>query len=125
MQGESEASRPTRQGRAVAPFAARPGLRLDYHARHKPGVPRVGRRGIKEYRAAEALQLILADRDRERLACPSCGHSTIERVPKRRLPKSRWDADRRVTLRCAKCGRQAVYVPRNVTQPSDKELLTR
>jgi predicted RNA-binding Zn-ribbon protein involved in translation (DUF1610 family) len=83
----------------------------------------VGRRGIKEYRAAEALQLILADRDREDLACPSCGHASIDRVPKRRLPKSRWDAHRRVTLKCVKCGRQAVYVPRNVTQPSDKELL--
>ncbi len=83
----------------------------------------MGRRGIKEYRAAEALQLILADRDREDLNCPSCGHASIQRVPKRRLPKSRREAHRRVTLRCSKCGRQAVYVPRNVTQPSDKELL--
>ena len=43
----------------------------------------MGRRAIKEYRAAEALQLILADRDRERLACPSCGHPAIERTPGR------------------------------------------
>jgi len=83
----------------------------------------VGRRGIKEYRAAEALQLILADRDRETLACPSCGHKTIDRTPKRRLPKSRLLTHRLVTLKCHKCGRQAGYVPRNVTQPSDRQLL--
>lgn len=83
----------------------------------------VGRRGIKEYRANEALQLILADRDRERLICPSCGNGSIERTPKRRLPRSRSQTYRQVTLRCAKCGRQAVYVPRDVTQPSEKELV--
>lgn len=83
----------------------------------------MGRRAIKEYRAAEALQLILADRDRERLACPSCGHSTIERTPKRRfVPGARHDSYRQVTLKCGKCGRQAAYVPRNVTQPSHPEL---
>jgi uncharacterized Zn finger protein len=83
----------------------------------------VGRRGIKEYRAAEALQLILADRDREGLVCPSCGHRTIERTPKRRLPKKRRDSHRQVTLRCGKCGRHAVYVPQKVTQPSDNALV--
>jgi predicted RNA-binding Zn-ribbon protein involved in translation (DUF1610 family) len=82
----------------------------------------VGRRGIKEYRAPEALQLILADRDRERLACPSCGHATIERTPRRRMLSPRQSEYRHVTLRCAKCGRQAVYVPRNVTQPSHPEM---
>ena len=82
----------------------------------------MGRRGIKEYRAAEALQLILADRDRGTLACPSCGHRTIERTPKRRLAKSR-DSYRQVTLRCSKCGRHAVYVPQKVTQPSDSALI--
>ena len=82
----------------------------------------MGRRGIKEYRAAEALQLILADRDREPLMCPSCGHKRIDRVPKKRLPKSRWNSHRQVTLRCTKCGRQAAYVPRNVTQPSYNQL---
>ncbi len=83
----------------------------------------MGRRAIKEYRAAEALQLILADRDREHLACPSCGHQIIERTPKRRfVPTARHDTYRQVTLRCAKCGRQAAYVPRNVTQPSHPEL---
>ena len=83
----------------------------------------MGRRGIKEYRAAEALQLILADRDREPLTCPSCGHKNIDRTPKRRLPKSRFASHRQVTLKCRKCGRQAGYVPRNVTQPSDKQLI--
>ncbi len=83
----------------------------------------MGRRGIKEYRAAEALQLILADRDRETLACPSCGHKAIDRTPRRRLPKSRFHTQRQITLKCSKCGRQAAYVPRNVTQPSDKQLL--
>lgn len=84
----------------------------------------MGRRGIKEYRAAEALQLILADRDREQLSCPSCGNRNIDRTPKRRLPRARFGTHRQVTLKCAKCGRQAVYVPRNVTQPSDKELVS-
>ncbi len=84
----------------------------------------MGRRGIKEYRASEALQLILADRDRETLACPSCGNRTIQRTPKRRLPKGRWESHRRVTLKCAKCGRQAAYVPRNVTQPSYREIIS-
>lgn len=83
----------------------------------------MGRRGIKEYRAHEALQLILADRDRERVACPSCGSTSIHRTPRRRLPKTRQDAYRQVTLKCSKCGRQAVYVPRNVTQPSHAELI--
>ncbi len=83
----------------------------------------MGRRAIKEYRAAEALQLILADRDRERLVCPSCGHRAIDRTPRRRFfPNARQDTYRQVTLRCSKCGRQAAYVPRNVTQPSHPEL---
>ena len=83
----------------------------------------MGRRGIKEYRAAEALQLILADRDREPLVCPSCGHANIDRTPRRRLPRERRESHRTVTLRCSKCGRQAAYVPRNVTQPSDRQLI--
>ena len=81
----------------------------------------MGRRGIKEYRPAEALELILADRDREMLKCPSCGHATIERSPKRRLSGSRWSSHRQVMLRCGKCGRQAMYVPAKVTQPSNRE----
>jgi predicted RNA-binding Zn-ribbon protein involved in translation (DUF1610 family) len=82
----------------------------------------VGRRGIKEYRAPEALQLILADRDRQALVCPSCGADAIDRIPKRRLRGDRWQAHRQVTLRCTSCGRQAVYVPKAVTQPSEVEL---
>jgi RNase P subunit RPR2 len=81
----------------------------------------MGRRGVKEYKAAEALQLILADRDRSPLICPSCANKGIKRSPRRRLPKERWESHRRVTLMCVKCGRQAAYVPRNVTQPSHNE----
>ena len=57
------------------------------------------------------------------LVCPSCGNSGIERSPKRRLSKARALSHRQVTLRCSKCGRQAVYIPQNVTQPSEKELI--
>jgi len=79
----------------------------------------VGRRGTKEYRAPEALQLILADRDRQRLVCPSCGSRSITRTPRRRLSGEQWEADRSVMLRCADCGRQAAYVPKALTQPSE------
>lgn len=82
----------------------------------------MGRRGIKEYRAPEALQLILADRDRQPLVCPSCGGEAIERTPKRRIRGARWESYRRVTLKCEGCGRQAAYVPPAVTQPSEVEL---
>lgn len=82
----------------------------------------MGRRGVKEYRADEALQLILADRDGESLSCPSCGNGKIQRTPKRRVTGRRWDRQRQVTLKCGRCGRQALYVPRNVTQPSHPEL---
>ena len=83
----------------------------------------MGRRGIKEYRPAEALQLILADRDQVDLGCPSCGHEIIERTPKRRLTGPRWGSHRQVVLRCSECGRQAMYVPSSVTQPSHRELV--
>jgi len=79
----------------------------------------VGRRGTKEYRAPEALQLILADRDRQRLSCPSCGCRSIHRTPRRRLSGSEWEAHRQVSLRCTECGRQAAYVPKALTQPSE------
>lgn len=82
----------------------------------------MGRRGTKEYRAPEALQLILADRDRQPLVCPSCGSSDIERTPRRRLRSQAWDADRHVALRCGDCGRHAAYVPRMLTQPSEVAL---
>lgn len=84
----------------------------------------MGRRGVKEYRAAEALQLILADRDRTPMTCPSCGHEEIERTPKRRLRGTRWEAPhRKVTLKCTSCGRQASYIPAKVTQPSDQQII--
>ena len=82
----------------------------------------MGRRGVKEYRADEALQLILSDRDEEPLRCPSCGGGEFERTPKRRLSRARWDRYRHVTLKCTKCGRRASYVPPEVTQKSHPEL---
>lgn len=82
----------------------------------------LARRGVKEFRADEALQLILADRDREPLVCPSCGGSEFERTPKRRVSSARWDRHRQVSIKCVSCSRRAVYVPRNVTQPSHPEL---
>jgi len=80
----------------------------------------VGRRGIKEYRAAEALTLIAADRDHKVLVCPSCGSSSIERTPERD-PLHDTDSGR-ITLHCGACGRSAVYlagrpVPRPERQP--------
>jgi hypothetical protein len=68
----------------------------------------VGRRGIKEYRAPEALILIALDRDRKPLVCPSCDSTDITRIP------SRHDDDQagRITLRCNHCGRSAVYLQR-------------
>jgi predicted RNA-binding Zn-ribbon protein involved in translation (DUF1610 family) len=84
----------------------------------------VGRRGVKEYRPHETLQLILADRDRDPLACPSCGNRKIQRTPRRRLASAaQTDPYGRVILKCTKCGRQAFYVPTMVTQPSDSQLL--
>jgi ribosomal protein S27AE len=61
--------------------------------------------------------------DSLRLICPSCGNGSIERTPKRRLPKNRAQTYRQVTLKCGKCGRQAVYIPPQVTQPSERELI--
>src|SRR5256712_8755835 len=48
------------------------------------GAEVVGRRGIKEYRAPEALALIAADREHVPLVCPSCGTRSIVRSPRRR-----------------------------------------
>ncbi len=66
----------------------------------------MGRRGIKEYRAAEALTLIAADRDHQPLVCPSCGSDDIDRIP-RRDPQAHDQG--RITLHCIACGRSAVY----------------
>jgi hypothetical protein len=68
----------------------------------------VGRRGIKEYRAAEALMLIAADRDHKPLVCPSCGCTEIERTP--RSPPRGAPELGRITLHCSACGRSAVYL---------------
>lgn len=71
----------------------------------------MGRRGIKEYRAPEALILIASDRDQKPLVCPSCGSSAVERTPER--ASSDDDAPGgRVTLHCSACSRTATYIPR-------------
>ncbi len=68
----------------------------------------MGRKGIKEYRAPEALALISADRERADLVCPSCGAATIERTPKR----SSKGGQGRITLHCTSCDRNAKYILR-------------
>jgi RNase P subunit RPR2 len=85
----------------------------------------VGRRGIKEYRAPEALALISADRAHQPLVCPSCGTRTIQRSPRRRglrgedtvlLPAER------VSLTCAACSRHAFYITRGMELPRDASM---
>jgi RNase P subunit RPR2 len=79
----------------------------------------VGRRGIKEYRAPEALILIAADRDQKPLVCPSCNSAQVERTPGR---SSSEDAQGgRVTLHCAACGRTAAYIARTLNRSSMPE----
>ena len=68
----------------------------------------MGRRGIKEYRPAEALALIVADRDHKAVACPSCGGEKIKRVPPRGAQEP--DTPGPVTLTCGGCGRKANYL---------------
>ena len=76
----------------------------------------MGRRGIKEYRAPEALILIAADRDQKPLVCPSCGSVDVERVPGR---SSSEDAPGgRVTLHCTACSRSAAYIARMLGRSS-------
>ena len=76
----------------------------------------MGRRGIKEYRAPEALILIAADRDQKPLVCPSCTSVSVERIPER---SSADDAQGgRVTLHCTACGRVAAYIPRMLNRSS-------
>jgi RNase P subunit RPR2 len=76
----------------------------------------VGRRGIKEYRAPEALILIAADRDQKPLVCPSCSSLAVDRTPER---SSSEDAPGgRVTLHCTTCGRIAAYIPRTLSRSS-------
>lgn len=68
----------------------------------------MGRRGIKEFRAPEALILIGLDRDRKPLVCPSCGSADISRSPGRHED----EGPGRVTLTCAACSRTASYIER-------------
>jgi RNase P subunit RPR2 len=79
----------------------------------------VGRRGIKEYRAPEALILIAADRDHKPLVCPSCNSIEVERTPERSSSDDVQGG--RVTLHCAACGRTAAYIPRTLNRSSMPE----
>jgi RNase P subunit RPR2 len=99
----------------VSPYIDRTtGRRDQADASRRKGNP-VGRRGIKEYRAAEALVLIAADRDHKPLVCPSCSTPSVDRNPKRNdLPSGH------VTLTCKTCGRVASYLERgSVTSPEE------
>ncbi|HXL52501.1 MAG TPA: hypothetical protein VN945_05145, partial [Gemmatimonadales bacterium] len=77
----------------------------------------MGRRGIKEYRAPEALALIAADREHVPLVCPSCSTRSIVRAPRRRGGRAAPLAPERVTLTCQGCGRHASYIERGPTAP--------
>ena len=84
----------------------------------------MGRRGIKEYRAPEALALIAADREHAPLVCPSCGARTIHRVPRLRTPPpgALPHAAERISLTCQTCGRHAFYIGRGTDLPRDRTM---
>ena len=83
----------------------------------------MGRRGIKEYRAPEALALISADRDHQPLVCPSCGTRTIQRSPRRRVLRAgELFTPERISLRCAGCSRHAFYITRGLEVPRDATM---
>jgi len=83
----------------------------------------VGRRGIKEYRAPEALALIAADRAHQPLVCPSCGTRTIQRSPRRRAFKpGELYIPERISLTCAACSRHASYITRGMESPRDATM---
>ena len=82
----------------------------------------MGRRGIKEYRAAEALALIAADREHIPLVCPSCETRSILRAPRRRGGRAVVLAAERVTLTCQSCGRHASYIERGPEAPRDDTM---
>ena len=75
----------------------------------------MGRRGVKEFRAPEALILIAADRDQKPLVCPSCGSIAVERFPERCSEDA---PGGRVTLHCKACSRSAAYIPRTLSRSS-------
>lgn len=81
----------------------------------------MGRRGIKEYRAPEALALIAADREHVPLVCPSCGTRSIVRVPRRRGARVTLTPER-ITLTCQGCGRHASYIERGPEAPRDATM---
>lgn len=83
----------------------------------------MGRRGVKEYRAPEALALIAADREHVPLVCPSCGTRSIVRAPRRRGgSKLGALAPERITLTCQGCGRHASYIERGREPPRDETM---
>lgn len=84
----------------------------------------MGRRGIKEFRAPEALALIAADREHQPLVCPSCGTRSIQRVPRRRTSDGPLPANHaeRISLTCAACGRHASYIERGPEPPRDATM---
>ncbi len=83
----------------------------------------MGRRGIKEYRAPEALALIAADREHIPLVCPSCGGRKIVRVPRRRgSPAPGEPPTERISLTCQTCGRHASYIERGAEPPRDSTM---
>lgn len=83
----------------------------------------MGRRGIKEFRAPEALALIAADRAHQPLVCPSCGTRTIQRAPRRRpLRLGEIPTPERISLTCGACSRHAYYIERGVEPPRDATM---
>ncbi len=84
----------------------------------------MGRRGIKEFRAPEALALIAADREHQPLVCPSCGTRTIQRVPRRRQSAASPPPPpaERISLTCASCGRHASYIASGHEPPRDATM---
>ena len=85
----------------------------------------MGRRGVKEYRAPEALSLIAADRAHQPLVCPSCGTRTIQRSPRRRggaFKPADLLVPERISLTCAACSRHAFYITRELESPRDATM---
>ena len=83
----------------------------------------MARRGIKEYRAPEALALIAADRAHQPLVCPSCGTRTIQRSPRRRSTRlGEILLPERISLTCAACSRHASYITRGMELPRDATM---
>lgn len=83
----------------------------------------MGRRGIKEFRAPEALALIAADRAHAPLVCPSCGTRTVQRSPRRRSSRlGEIVTPERISLTCGACSRHASYLTRGMETPRDATM---